>query len=174
MSSQGTDMEMEMDSWKCLQVKLRKPFLVFIETLYICTSREHSSQDAVVIPKECFWHQQTLWVVCQGRGISAAYRKRLKRSVKMASSIPGWPGDWAEVERERRIRVIAMLSRLMESMSHLMQDTLTALGGSSCDRLLWKRDTAHPSFLLLSHITVNTPPSRPQANKSAHVQQFVF
>ncbi|CAI5660128.1 unnamed protein product [Oreochromis niloticus] len=72
-------------------------------------------------------------VVCWGGSISAGDRKRLNRLIRRASSVLGCPLDPVEVVSDRRM--VAKLSSLLDSISHPMHETVTALSSSFSGRL---------------------------------------
>ena len=87
-------------------------------------------------------------VVCWGSSITAADRKRLDKLIKKASSVLGCPLETVEEVGERRIT--AKLSSMLDTDSHPLQHTLTALRSSLSDRMLHLKcvtEGIHRSFL---------------------------
>ncbi|TWW59880.1 hypothetical protein D4764_06G0014100 [Takifugu flavidus] len=75
-------------------------------------------------------------------------RRRMDRLVRRASSVLGCPLDSVEVVGNGRL--MAKLSSMLNNTSHLLQDTLAALGSSFSERLLHPRcvkERYHRSFL---------------------------
>ena len=66
--------------------------------------------------------------------MSTADRRRLDRPIGKASAVLGRPSDTVQVVGERRM--VTELSSVMDSESHPMQDTVSALSSSLGDRLL--------------------------------------